>query len=130
MRNIPKVPSSMVKQLIPKGSAKITPTGITIKVVNTIAPVAVDEIPPNIVDKIEIKIDGKLIDLNKLKIFMDEKPFSFLELQELLKKPICLGDSLVISYPEPIIKPGLHTIDFTIQRADPIILSVELEFTE
>lgn len=120
----------MVKQLIPKGGAKITPNGITIKVVNTIAPVAVDEIPPNIVDKIEIKIDGKPVDLNKLKIIMNEKQFSFRELQELLRKPICLGDSIVISYPEPIINAGIHTIDFSIQKADPIVLSVELEFTE
>ncbi len=120
----------MVKQLIPRGGAKITPTGITIKVINTIAPVAVDEIPPNIVDKMEIKIDGKIIDLNKLKILMNEKTISFNELQELLKKPICLGDSVIISYPEPIIKAGIHTIDFSIQTADPITLSVEIEFTE
>ena len=106
----------------------MTPEGISIKVINTIAPVAVDEIPPNIVDKIEIKIDGKPIQLDKLKIMMREKQFSFVELQHLLSRPICLGDSIIITYPDAIIQPGIHTVDFTINVADPIIISAEIEF--
>ena len=128
MNCIPKVPSSLIKQLVPKGSAKVTPDGISIKVINTIAPVAVDEIPPNIVDKIEIKIDGIPIQLEKLKIMMREKQFSFVELQQILSQPICLGDSIIITYPEPIFQPGVHSIDFTINVADPIIVSAEIEF--
>lgn len=128
MISMRKLPASMIKSLIRHGDAKIDSAGLSIKITNTIAPIAVDSIPPNIYELIEIRLEDKLLDLDKLTLTMKDEVYPFKKLHELLQKAFCLGDSVTLKYPDKIISAGSHTIDFRINIPDPIEITADIEF--
>ncbi len=124
-----KIPETLLRQLIPKDGCKITENGFKIKAVNVFSPIAVDELPENLLDLLEVHIDGDSIDLQAVDLQIHGERFPIAEYERALKKPIEVNQSVEFIYTGGSISPGTHQVEFLLKNQKISPISIALEFS-
>lgn len=98
--------------------------GIEITMVNVISPLTIDEVPDNVLDYVEAKIDGKIVPkdiMARLKIEFEDQVFTLSNAKTALGKTLPVGGTLKITVPDLGLKVGEeHEINVIIKTNNPI----------
>jgi hypothetical protein len=119
------IPKYILKRMIPEKCVKgIEKGGIEISMVNVLSPLTVDEVPDNVLDYIEAKIDGKLVPkdiIAKIKIEFEGQVITLGNAKSVLGKTLPVGGTLKVTVPELGLKKGEeHEINVIIKTNNPI----------
>ncbi|MHA1819886.1 MAG: hypothetical protein ACTSU2_16090 [Promethearchaeota archaeon] len=125
------IPKYILKRMLPKDCIEATDDGFLIKMVNVISPITVEEIPDNVIDYLEVKIDDTPVsdEVKKgIKIKNDEGMEVGIEnMADAIGVTIPVGGHLTIFVPYKVEKGSKHKFDVLIKADNPINISVERE---
>lgn len=128
------IPKYILKRMVPKDAVKLEGDKIVIDVTNVISPINIDEIPDNVQDYLEVKLDGETIlsgekpELFKgLKISWEDKEFTIDNIKDAIGLTIPVGGKLRIEFPNSIgVKSGEeHEVEVIIKADNPINIKVK-----
>lgn len=124
------IPKYILKRMLPKDCVKaVGDGGVEITMVNVISPISIDEVPENVLDYVEVKIDDEPLPKDKManiEIKFDDDVYTLNNAQDALGKTIPVGGKLTITVPEVGLKAGdKHKVDVTIKTDNPINIGVE-----
>ncbi|MHA1338508.1 MAG: hypothetical protein ACTSRZ_01235 [Promethearchaeota archaeon] len=123
------IPKYILKRMLPKDCVKsVAGGGIEITMINVISPIAIEEVPDNVLDYVEIKIDGKEISKDKLAkttISFEDEIYTLENAKDALGKTIPVGGTLKINVPDLGLNAGEeHEFEVTIKTDNPINIKV------
>lgn len=119
------IPKYILKRMLPENCVRgVENGGIEISMVNVISPLTIDEVPDNVLDYVEAKIDGKLVPkdiIAKIKLEFEGQVFTLSNAKTALGKTLPVGGSLKITVPDLGLKVGEeHEINVIIKTNNPI----------
>ncbi len=127
------IPKYILKRMIPKDAVKIDGDDVVIDATNVISPISIDEIPDDVLNYLEVQVDGEVVlsgdkpELAKgLKLMFDEKAFTMDNIQDAVGETLPVGGKLKIIFPNSL---GLaageeHTVEVLIKTDNPISIKV------
>lgn len=124
------IPKYILKRMLTKDCLKLEGDMIVIEVINVISPISIDEIPEDVLNYLEVKVDGNVLpDLSGLRLSAQGKEFSLSNIKEAVGLTLPVGEKLIIKMPNtPGVKKGeTHTVDVTIKANNPISITAERE---
>ena len=130
------IPRYIIKRMVPKDGVKLVEDRIVISVTNVISPWIIDEVPDDVINYLELKVDDKVImggeipDSGKgLEIQFTDTTYTINTLKNALGETFPVGGILTLSYPNtPSIKTGeKHAFQIAIKMDSPIVLNFERE---
>jgi hypothetical protein len=124
------IPKYILKRMIPKDAVKAVPGGVEITAVNVISPISIDEIPDNLLDYLEVEVDGTALSMDKkkeLKVILDDKEYNPANAKELMGHTIAVGSTIKIFAPIVLEKGTTHKVNVLIKTNNPINVEVERE---
>ena len=116
--------------MIPNDAVKAMNNGIEITAVNVISPIAIDEIPDNITNYLEVEIDGnKISDDQKkgIEVSIGDKKYNIKNAKQLVGTTVAVGASIKIFAPVKLEKGSKHKVNVIIKTNNPINIEVERE---
>jgi len=116
--------------MIPKDAVKAVAGGVEITAVNVISPISVDEVPDDVINYLEVEMDGVKISENQkkgLKIFVAEKEYNLANAKDLVGQTIPVGATIKIFAPVVLEKGSTHKVNVVIKTNNPINIEVERE---
>ena len=122
------IPKYILKRMLPKNCIVGTDDGFAINLVNVISPIAIDEIPDNVVDYIDVTINGESVGQDILKgltITFDDITVGLNNIAEALGKTVPVGGKLVIKVPKKLDKGTEYEIEVIIKADNPINIKVK-----
>jgi hypothetical protein len=122
------IPKYILKRMIPADAVKAVAGGAELSIVNVISPISVDEVPENVLDYLEIKLDGKALakaEMAKIKLTIGTKTYNMQNAKEFQGQTVAVGAAIKIFAPLAVKKGETHTIDVTIKTNNPISINVE-----
>src|SRR6056297_252637 len=123
------IPKYILKRMIPKDAIKLDGDDVVINVTNVISPISIDEIPEDVLNYLEVKVDGDVVlsgakpDLaDGLKLIWEDKTFTLDNIQDAVGETLPVGGKMKIVFPNAI---GLasgeeHEVEVTIKTDNPI----------
>lgn len=114
--------------MFPDDSFKKVAGGIEVTMVNVISPLSVDEVPADVENYIDAKIDGKPLsaaDKKKIKIVTGGKTFTIANAKTFAGVVIPVGDKIVVFVPSTLEKGSEHEISIIIKTEHPFELTVK-----
>jgi hypothetical protein len=124
------IPKYILKRMIPKDAVKAVAGGVEITAVNVISPISVDEVPDDVINYLEVEMDGVKISENQkkgLKIFVAEKEYNLANAKDLVGQTIPVGATIKIFAPVVLEKGSTHKVNVVIKTNNPINIEVERE---
>ncbi|MBD3352279.1 MAG: hypothetical protein GF364_12400 [Candidatus Lokiarchaeota archaeon] len=124
------IPKYILKRMLPKDCVKsVEGGGIEIQMVNVISPITIDEVPDNLLDYVEVKLDGKDLPdetLNKIEISFEGEVYQLDNAKDALGKTIPVGGKLNLKVPDLGLAAGEeHEVEVTIKTNNPINIKVK-----
>nr|MDO8110372.1 hypothetical protein [Candidatus Sigynarchaeota archaeon] len=122
------IPKYILKRMFPDDSFKKVAGGIEVTMVNVISPLSVDEVPADVENYIDAKIDGKPLsaaDKKKIKIVTGGKTFTIANAKTFAGVVIPVGDKIVVFVPSTLEKGSEHEISIIIKTEHPFELTVK-----
>ena len=122
--------------MIAKDAVKVVGDNLEMTMTNVISPISIDEIPPDVLNYLEMKIDNDVIldgskaDVaNKMQIKWEDKIFTMANLKDAVGLTLPVGGLLTIIVPNVKgIKAGeTHNFEVTIKADNPINIAFERE---
>ena len=119
--------------MIPKDAVKIDGDNVVIDATNVISPISIDEIPDDVLNYLEVQLDGEVVISGEktelaegLKLMFDEKEFTLKNIQDAVGETLPVGGKLKIIFPNSL---GLasgeeHTVEVVIKTDNPISIKV------
>lgn len=125
------IPNFVIKKMIPKDSIKVTDTGFDATIINVISKLTIDQIPDDLLNYFDLKIDDQEIDEDVKKgitISDGEGMVVSLEnLQDALGITIEVNAKLTISVQYKINKGKNYKFNVLIKSKEPISVEFERE---
>jgi len=123
------IPKYILKRMFPNDCCKsVENGGVEISMVNVISPISIDEVPDNVLDYIEVKIDGNEVSKDKIakaKILFEDEEYNLANAKNALGKTIPVGGTLKIIVPDLGLNAGEeHEFEITIKTNNPINIKV------
>jgi len=124
------IPKYILKRMIPKDAIKaLDDGGVEIKMINVISPITIDEVPDNLLDYIEAKLDGNEVSkdlIAKTELEFENDKYQLSNAKEALGKTIPVGGNLIIRIPGVGVKAGEeHEVEVIIKTDNPIDIKVK-----
>jgi hypothetical protein len=122
------IPKYILKRMLPKDCVKAVDGGAEINLVNVISPISIDELPENVIDYLEVKIDGVAIsdDQKKgIKLSFGGKTFEMASIGDLVGETIPVGEKAVLYCPCDVKAGEEREIDVTIKTDNPMNIKVK-----
>lgn len=128
------IPKYILKRMIPADAVKLVGSNIEITMVNVISPISIDEVPDDLLNFIEVKIDGDVVlgadkkDLGKdLQIKAENKVYTLTNVKEAQGMTLPVGGTLVVVLPNSknLAKDSTHNFEVTIKTNNPINVAFE-----
>jgi hypothetical protein len=128
------VPKYVLKRLVPEDGLKIVGETVVLNVVNVITPIPFSQIPGEILDILEIKLDDEVVisstkrDLaKKMTIKWNNQTYSIERIKDVGDGTLPVGDKFEISMPnaKKWKKGEKHSLELTIKIDSPISIKIE-----
>lgn len=127
------IPKYILKRMIPQDAVKIENDEIVVEMTNVISPISIDEVPENVLEYIELKVDGNVIvdgskpEMGKtLKITWEDKVFTIDNFKSAVGMTLPVGGKLKIAFKNPGLASGsTHKFEVTIKTNNPINIEFE-----
>ena len=122
------IPKYILKRMLPKDCLVGTDDGVKINLLNVISPISIDEIPDNVIDYIDVMVDGESVGqdiLKGLKITFEDLTVGIDNIADALGKTVPVGGSLVIAVPKKLEKGKEYEIEVIIKADNPIYIKVK-----
>jgi hypothetical protein len=122
------VPKYILKRMLPTDCVKSVGTGIEITFINVLSPITIEQIPDNVLDFLEFKINGKEVanDVkSKIKIAMENEVATIENMRTYIGRTIPVGGKLVINIPLPLEKGIEYDFEITIKTEHPFNIKVQ-----
>ncbi|MHA1679603.1 MAG: hypothetical protein ACTSUE_01255 [Promethearchaeota archaeon] len=103
------VPKYIIKKMLPEDAFKMVDGRLEIKFINIVSPIQILEIPENLIDMINVKIDGEDLSkdvLEKTEIIFEENVYTITNAGDAIGKTLSVGQSLTIRLFTSNISPG------------------------
>ncbi len=113
--------------MIPEGAVRNTAKGWEIEVTNVISPLTVDQIPDNVIDLFNFKVDDKEMDKTKMSLRYEDKVVSLKNPKDALGVTVPIGGKIFIIAEDKPLPAGMHKFDLNIQIDNPINITIERE---
>jgi hypothetical protein len=121
------IPKYIMKRMVPEGAVKNTNTGWEIEVTNVISPLTVDQIPDNVMDIFNFKVDDKEMDKTKMSLRYEDKVVSLKNPKDALGVTVPVGGKIYIIAEDKPLPAGTHKFEINIQIDNPINITIERE---
>ena len=136
--NMSYIPKYIIKQLIPEDAVKINGELLKIKMVNVISPISIDEVPDDVLNYLEVKVDDEVVlDASKtdmaagMKLLWQDQEFTLDNIKEAQGQTLPVGGELTVVLPNPGLEIGsTHKFAVTIKTDNPINVEFEREVKE
>jgi hypothetical protein len=119
------IPKYILKRMIPEDAVQNTDYGWHVSITNVISPLAVDEIPDNVMDLFKISVDGEEIDKTKASLAYEDKVVTFEDPTAALGITIPVGGVIELRYNGEPLNSGMHV--FKLEIAAGSGMSIEFE---
>ena len=128
------IPKYIIKRLIPENGVVAEGDVIKVNAVNVISPIAIDEVPDDFMNFIELKVDDKVVldgthrdGADKLSLGYGGKSYNTKNLKEAQGQTIPVGGQILIVFPNtPKLEKGsMHKFTVTIKTNNPINIEFE-----
>jgi len=123
------IPKYILKRMLPKDCVKSTDEGLKIQMINVISPITIEEIPDNVLDYLEVVIDGNPVGNDvkeKIEVGFEGEKATFGTLKNYIGRTIPVGGTLDIFIPVKGLKSGEeHEFDITIKSDNPFNIKVK-----
>jgi hypothetical protein len=121
------IPKYILKRMFPDDCVKKIPEGIQVELTNVISPFSVDEMPPDVENYIEFKVDGKPATIDqkkKLKLILNDKSVFTVENAKTFEgTTVPIGGNVKVIMPSDVKKGEEHEFELTIKTNNPLILN-------
>ncbi len=122
------IPKYILKRMIPKDAVSIDGDDIVVAMTNVISPISIDEIPEDVLNYLEVKVDGDIVisgdqpEAGKsLRIKWEDKTFTLDNIDEAIGETLPVGGKMTIMFKNPGLKSGdTHEFEVTIKADNPI----------
>jgi hypothetical protein len=123
------IPKYILKRMLPADCCKAVAGGVEITMVNVISPISIDEVPDNVLDYVDVKVDGKALDTatkSKVAIEFEGQKYTLGNAKAVAGKTIPVGGTLKVFAPVSGLKKGeTHKVEVIIKLDNPIQIEVE-----
>ena len=116
------IPKYILKRMFPKKCVVVVDGGVNVEMINVISPMALDEIPGDAINYLDVLIDGVKLsddDKNKVSLTLDEKTYTFANMKEFEGTTIPVGGILKIFVPCAVASGEEHEFDVKIATDSP-----------
>ena len=116
--------------MIAKDAIKLVGNDLVFTVVNVISPWTIDEVPDDVLNYLEAKVDNEKQDLSKgFTIKAEDKTYTLKNIKESLGSTFPVGGILTLSMPnhKKLAKGSTHSFEITIKLNNPIQILFERE---
>jgi hypothetical protein len=130
------IPKYILKRMIPKDAVKLVGNDLELTMVNVISPISIDEVPDDLLNYLEVKIDNEVVlgadkkdAANGLKIKWEDKTFTMANVKEAVGLTLPVGGNLVVIIPNTknLAKGSTHKFEVVIKANNPINVEFERE---
>lgn len=122
------IPKYILKRMLPADCVKSVGDGIEITFLNVLSPITIEQIPDNVLDYLELKIDGKEIGndvKSKIKISMDNEIATIDNIKNYIGRTIPVGGKLGINVPLALEKGKEYDFEITIKTEHPFSIKAQ-----
>ena len=122
------IPKYILKRMLPADCVKSIGDEIEITFLNVLSPITIEQIPENVLDYLELKIDGKEIGndvKSKIKISMDNEVATIDNIKNYIGRTIPVGGKLGIKVPLALEKGKEYDFEITIKTEHPFSIKVQ-----
>jgi hypothetical protein len=132
------IPKYIIKRLIPEDAVKVDGELLKIKMVNVISPISIDEVPDDVLNYLEVKVDDEVVlDATKtdmaagMKLIWNDQEFTLENIKDAQGQTLPVGGELIVCLPNPGLEVGsTHKFAVTIKTDNPINVEFEREVKE
>jgi hypothetical protein len=129
VRKMSYIPKYILKRMFAEDAIKKTDTGLEITMLNVISPLSVDEIPDDVENYIEIKIDGEALDTEIIKgvsLTVVGNTYTMDNIKDFVGVVIPVGETIVLNVPVTTVEVGEeHEFEVTIKTQHPFQIQVK-----
>ena len=123
------IPKYILKRMFPNDAFKAVEGGIEMTAVNVISPISIDEMPDDVLNYVELLIDGQALSkdiMAKTKITVENKTYTIENAKEFVGQTIPVGGTIKVFCPVTNIKAGEeHEMKLTIKLDNPFQIEVK-----
>lgn len=128
------VPKYVLKRLVPEDGLKLVGDNIVLNVVNVITPIPFSQIPGEILDILEVKLDDEVMISNtkrelakEMSIKWKEQTYKIEKIKEVGDGTLPVGDTFQIIMPNKKNwkKGDKHSMELTIKIDSPVSIKIE-----
>jgi hypothetical protein len=130
MKNMSYIPKYILKRMLPKDCVTLEGDLIKVAMTNVISPISIDEIPDDVLNYLELKVDDKVVeDLSGLKILWEDKEFTLANIADAVGETLPVGGKMTLVLPNSVgvAKGEKHDIEVIIKADNPINIKVSRE---
>jgi hypothetical protein len=130
------IPKYILKRMIPKDAVKLIGDNLEITMVNVISPISIDEVPDDLLNYLELKVDNEVVMGagnegvgSGLQIKAEGKVFTLKNVKEAVGLTLPVGGTLTVVMPnvKKLEKGSTHSFEVTIKTNNPVNVQFERE---